>query len=261
LKTVLVSVGGRDAQRPTFEIVLGLDRAVIAHHHHDGAGRVGQGGDREHGRALGHEGERRAAAERNIDRIRRQGLQQPCIARKAADLDVEAAFLEEAGLGPDIGRNKRESLRLGLADANLRLCLGRRADQEGAEQSEGGDASRAARHFPLPRRSLLSSLLCGTPQRRQGVPDHFPAKMRCRQPIDDGVTRNVNSPNTRRTAPWVPASSCAHQAEPLRLDSMPGSREGLPATIKKDAHDQSAFDPGLRTLRPHPGPPRRDHPA
>ena len=135
---------GRDAHRAALEVVLGLHRAVLGHHHHDGAGPVGHRRNGEHRRALDLEGDGGATAERKIDGIGGERLHQPRIAAEIGDLKIDAVRLEDAGGDTDIGRHEGEVLRLGLANADGDLRLRRdAARQDTARQdTERQDTAR-----------------------------------------------------------------------------------------------------------------------
>jgi hypothetical protein len=107
----------RHADLAAFEIVRGLDRAVVAHHQREDQRLVRHRGDAPDRRALGDESQAGPAAEPDVDAIGRHRLLQLGVAAEGADGEVEAMLLKDAGLLTDVDRNKREGFRTGLADA------------------------------------------------------------------------------------------------------------------------------------------------
>ena len=100
-----------------------LDRRIRFYRERDigwGAGGRGDGEDR---RALGRECHRRAAAETDIDAVRRHPFLQLGVAAKARDRDVDTVFGEDALLRANIERDEAElpGHRFGGTDLNRGL--------------------------------------------------------------------------------------------------------------------------------------------
>ena len=122
---------------------------VVAHDQREQQRRPRHGGDALHRRALDDEGETGAGAERDIDAVGGHRLLQPRIAAEAADLDLDAVLLEDAGALADVGRHERERLASGLADAQ---CVG--GERRSAARAEGGYAT-SGRDSALPLRGII----------------------------------------------------------------------------------------------------------
>ncbi len=162
---------GRDADLAALEIVGGLHRVVVAHHQREQQRRPGHGGDALDRRALDDEGEARTGAERDVDAVGRHRLLHAGVAAEAADLDLDAVLLEDAGARADVGRHERERLAPGLADAQrLGGDGGRRPSDERASDRTASTLAAASAYAVR----TTMSVACGPCSVRCRLSRHAP---------------------------------------------------------------------------------------